>query len=124
MKATHGRFAAIFRQLGLVALCGSALLACAEGSPSAPAMQFAPPAAEVVATCGNGLMDPGEQCECERIANNILPDTCPIANANVTCASMMRGTGTILCNRCAFDTSMCTSGTPGISGSGGGGTGR
>jgi predicted esterase len=60
------------------------------------------------ATCGNGAVDPGEDCD---------------GAATQTCAAATLGAlpiGSVSCKACHLDTSGCSSGNPGGSGTGGG----
>lgn len=103
------------------AMCGAAsLFACAEGSPSQPAEYIPPPAPMVEPLCGNGKVDPMEQCECP---NKMTTGACPVDGT--TCKDLGMGTGgTLLCNAapmCTFNFTMCTG--PKSAGSGTGGTG-
>jgi hypothetical protein len=45
-------------------------------------------------TCGNGGLDPGEQCDGSNLDGQ-------------TCQSLGFGGGTLACSNCAFDTSRC-----------------
>jgi hypothetical protein len=61
------------------------------GTGGTPAMMMQPHA-----VCGNGKVEPPEQCE----ASNLN---------NATCTSLQMGVGVLACNRttCMYDTSMC-----------------
>jgi len=71
--------------------------------------------ATTASKCGNGVIDPGEQCDGTR------------GLANHTCASVTLNSlplGTLKCGTdCQFDTSGCHSSNPGSGGTGGAGTG-
>jgi hypothetical protein len=105
------------------AACGVVgLLACAEGSPSAPVQHIDPPLPTVEPLCGNGRVDPPtEQCEC---INKMTTGQCPVDG--MTCKDLGMGTGgTLLCNAaplCTFNFTMCT-GAKAMGGTGTGGTG-
>lgn len=61
------------------------------------------------ATCGNGVVDPGEDCD---------------GTATQTCAAATLGSlpnGSVSCNGCHLDTTACSSGNPGGGGAGTGG---
>lgn len=58
-------------------------------------------------TCGNGVIDPGEDCDGSNLAG-------------ATCMKLMNGSGTLGCTAdCMYDTSMCMTGTGGSGGAGG-----
>jgi len=98
----------------LVALLCCALawgwLSCAEGSPADPPMQIAPPEPKKEPPCGNGLMDPGEPCDCPKVGGQPV-DRCPVTTGTITCQTMNFKDGTLLCNKCTFETMLCTGGT-------------
>ena len=49
-------------------------------------------------TCGNGDLDDGEQCDGDQLRGE-------------TCSSLGEASGMLACRNCAFDTSMCGSGS-------------
>mgnify|MGYP003407443669 FL=1 len=106
---------------GLVGLMGPmGLQACAEGSPSAPVQHIDPPAPKMEPLCGNGRVDPMEQCECP---NKMTTGACPVDG--MTCKDVGMGTGALLCNAaplCTFNFSMCSAPKP-AAGTGSGGSG-
>lgn len=111
------------------------IAACAEGSPSQPAMDIPPPAVVMPDLCGNGKVDVNglkkEDCDCGPTATGL----CMVPGMD--CSAVGRGTGALLCNpkpMCTFDYSMCsvktgsTGGMGAVTGAGNkagtGGTGR
>jgi hypothetical protein len=89
---------------------GTMSMAPATGTGGAPAMMMKP------AVCGNGTVEPPEQCEAANLNN-------------ATCTSLMMGVGVLSCNKmtCMYDTSMCGAAHGGMGGSGNegmGGTGH
>ena len=102
------------------AVCGAVgLMACAQGSPADPPTHIDPPVPMMAPLCGNGKIDPMEQCECP---NKATTGQCPVDGMD--CASLKMGTGTLLCNAaplCTFNFTMCS--IKGSGGSGSGGTG-
>jgi hypothetical protein len=67
-------------------------------SSSGPTVVTADAGPAPVDTCGNGLLDPGEECD--------------LSAPGLTCASVTMGAlprGYVLCNNCRLDTSACTS---------------
>jgi hypothetical protein len=106
------------------------VLGCAEGSPSKPVMDIEPQMEAPPPTCGNGVVDPGEDCDCGKDVSTV----CQIPNM-MECSLVNRGAGALLCKAqpsCKWDFSMCANSTPApmggtgaMPGAGGtGGTGR
>jgi hypothetical protein len=99
---------------GLMFLTGT--LACAQGAPADPLTKIEIPTAPPEILCGNGKMDPGEQCDC---TNMSASGQCKVDG--VTCA-MFKGpmsTGTVLCNAkplCTLNLDMCSGGPTGAMG--------
>jgi hypothetical protein len=92
MKANNLVFV---RTLGFAALL--ALGACAKGASTFD--DTANGGAGGSTTCGNGIMDPGEQCD-------------PKLPTNMTCQTMTGGVGMVVCDpaTCRYSTTMCSAG--------------
>jgi len=94
-------------------------VACAEGAPAAPPgqQQADPLLGQPQAVCGDGIKAMTEYCECPPTASVMCEGP-----REVTCQSLMMGTGTIYCdpNTCTYITRFCTAGagTPGAGGNG------
>ena len=99
------------KQNPLAALLSCALvwgaLSCAEGSPADPPTQIEPPKPVMEPPCGNGLTDINEKCDCPKQAGKPV-DRCPITMGTMTCQTIGFTGGTLLCNKCNFDTLECT----------------
>jgi hypothetical protein len=94
--------------------------ACAEGAPSAPAGEYPadPTLGEAKPVCGNNVREKDELCDCPPTATMMCE-----APANVTCETLMKGTGTVYCapKLCTYITDFCTMpGNPGGAGQGAG----
>lgn len=110
---------------GLIFLTGT--LACAQGSPAEPPTKIEVPPPPVEVLCGNGKLDPGEQCDC---ANPMASGQCKVDGAMCSTFKGPMSTGTVLCNAkplCTLNLDSCSGGPVGAMGGTGatvtGGTG-
>jgi hypothetical protein len=74
---------------------GCSLSAAFEPVPVIPSCQFDTSACTTSASCGNGVLEEGEECE----AND---------HGGATCVSLGFDSGFLTCDDCAFDTSECS----------------
>lgn len=100
----------MFVRLGrlVFSVCLFAVLsACAEGAPSEPADQLPAVLPEPVTTCGDGIKDKNEMCDCPKGATGMceVPD-------GVTCEALMMGAGMVYCKalECTYVMEFCQAG--------------
>jgi hypothetical protein len=111
MEAKLGRLGTWLGSLALTAVA-----ACAQGAPATPELAVEAPAIMIQPTCGNGMADMGELCDCKPGVTT----QCQVEGR--TCDMVMNGaTGPLLCDAktCQFNLSMCS--VPGSVGAGGAG---
>ena len=96
------------------------LSACAEGAPSEPADQLPAVLPEPMTTCGDGIKDKNEMCDCPKGADMMCE-----APETVTCESLMMGTGMVYCKalECTFIMDFCSAGAVQVGGGAGVGVG-